>query len=345
MERIMSRSIQIERSSRSQPCELCSGHEFDIVSRIDRRSDPLSTVACRSCGLVSHESIPSDADVEQYYAHDYRNDYHGEHTPSSHRILRAWEGAQWLLNLLRPYVRQGSRVFEVGAGIGFNVKSFEADGFQAEGIEPGQGFQKYSQDVLRANVKCLSLFDMSPTPQYDFILLVHVIEHFNSPKKALEHIRHLLRPDGRLYVECPNLAEPHAAPGKLFHYAHIYNFTPDTLVAMAEAAGFKTVACLTERHGKALRYVFEKSEPKCEFSSASYGNTIASLRRYNDFTYHARPRYLWQRLKRDMRFASNHILPTLRVHRILNRLQQTSGGGTAPSDTISAGAATYVRAT
>lgn len=327
----MIRSIAIENSPRTQPCDFCDGADFELVSRFDRRSQPLRTVVCRDCGLVSHETIPSDAEVEAYYAHEYRNDYHGELTPSAHRVIRAWEGARWLLNLVRPYVLEGSEVFEIGAGIGFNVKCFEAEGFRSTGIEPGIGFQQYSRERLQARIQRQSLFDLPATPRCDFILLVHVIEHFNSPRRALEHIHSLLRDNGRLYVECPNLGEPHAAPSKLFHFAHIYNFTPDTLEALAHSCGFSTVACLTEPQGKALRYVFEKGAVRNQTPPHGYRNTLASLSRFDDVTYYARPTYAWHRITRDVRFASNRVFAEYRVRRLLRQLQRTSGGDQGPA--------------
>ncbi|MEZ6087394.1 MAG: hypothetical protein R3C05_05070 [Pirellulaceae bacterium] len=38
-----------------------------------------------------------------------------------------------------------------------------------------------------------------------------------------------MRPDGKLYIEVPNFGMPHAAPDRVFHYGHIYNFTEISL--------------------------------------------------------------------------------------------------------------------
>ena len=84
---------------------------------------------------------------------------------------------------LLPYVPAGSRIFEIGAGIGCTVKSFELAGFDSSGIEPGRGFEQFGRDVLRARLECKQLEDLPPTPSHDFILLVHVIEHLASRVK------------------------------------------------------------------------------------------------------------------------------------------------------------------
>ena len=195
----------LEPSPRDQACDLCDGTQFEILDRLDRRQHPLTTVICRHCGLVSHEQIPDEHALDRYYQIDYRQDYHGEISPAPHRVVRAWQGGQWLFDRLKPYVPRGSRVCEIGAGIGCTVKVFELAGYQAEGIEPGVGFHRFAQDQLRAKVRRCNLYDLPAQRSYDFMLLVHVIEHFRSPKRALQSIHTLLRDDGQLYVECPNL--------------------------------------------------------------------------------------------------------------------------------------------
>lgn len=316
----------MESSARQTPCDLCGETSFSIVDRRDRRNQPLTTVVCQHCGLVSHERVPSDAELNEYYATHYRQDYHGEITPSAHRVLRAWEGGQRLLRLLRPYVRPESHVCEIGAGIGCTVKAFELAGFRASGIEPGVGFHQYSRNVLRTELQPLKLEDLPQVPSYDFLLLVHVIEHFSSPRSALQSLWHLLKPGGRLYVECPNLGAPHASPGKMFHFAHIHNFTPDTLQMLAESCGFDVLVNLGKPNDRVLRYLLTKTEPRpFKLRLGSFQRTIDALHRYSPVTYHLRLGYWGERIKRDVHFLSNRILASTRVKSIENLCRQVDG--------------------
>jgi len=325
-----------DRSSRTTACDLCDGRDFEIVSRRDRRGRNFNTVVCCTCGLVAHERMPTEEELAEYYASHYRLDYHQELKPSAHRVLRAWEGGCWLLNLVRPYVRPGSLVCEIGAGIGCTVKAFEQAGFDAIGIEPGIGFQRYGQQVLGARIELQSLEDLPRTPQFDFVLLVHVLEHFRSPREALQQVRGLLRPGGRVYVECPNLAGPHSAPGRLFHFAHVHNFTPDTMEMLAESCGLEVVAQLTAPDDRTVRYVFTPG-PRSELAirPESYARSCEAIRRYNGLTYTLRWNYLRERLGREVRFLSNHFLATRRLKRLLARLQDSAAASrsleTAPA--------------
>lgn len=308
---------------RDTACDLCGRHEVETVSNRDRRGNPLASVVCRHCGLVSHEPIPTDDELDEYYRRDYRRDYHGELTPSPHRVIRAWRNGGRLLARLGRFVEPGSDVFEVGAGIGCTVKRFELAGMNASGIEPNAGFQSYSRDRLCARVHAGRLTDATERAAYDLVLLIHVIEHFNSPRKALEHIHGLLRPHGLLYVECPNLFAPHAAPGKQFHFAHVHNFTPWTLAMLAESCGFIVRRRLSGQKDRDLAFVLERSDrPRLRVERISYLRSVEAIDRFNTLTYHLRGSYLAHRVGQFLRHTSQHVAAKLRVRRIEAQCRQ-----------------------
>ena len=80
-------------------------------------------------------------------------------------------------------------------------------------------------DILKAE---------APAQQYDLITISEVLEHLETPDVALKFLRKALRAGGRIFINVPlNSPSPD----------HIYLFeTPDVLIAMVEAAGFRVVA-------------------------------------------------------------------------------------------------------
>jgi SAM-dependent methyltransferase len=126
-----------------------------------------------------------------------------------------------------------------------------------------------------------------------------VIEHFNSPSRALKTIHRLVRPHGRLYLECPNLAAPFAAPGRLFHVAHVYNFTPWTLLALAAKCGFELETWLSEPHDSNLEVLLRWVEQGREdLDPLGCSRTKERLACYSTLTYHLRTGYLANRLRK-----------------------------------------------
>lgn len=310
-------------TSTAKRCDLCGDRGFELVATLDRRGKPLNTVVCTTCGLVAHARIPSDAELDRYYSDEYRQDYHGEFAPSDRRVCRAWNNGQRLLSQLSPYVERGASVFEIGAGIGCNVKSFELAGFAAAGIEPGVGFQQYAQQKLLADIKCERLFDLPQTPRHDLVLLIHVIEHFNSPRNALDHIHSILRPGGKLYVECPNLAAPFARQSRMFHFAHIHNFTPATLAMMALRCGFHVERQFSTRDDPNLQMLLTKVEnTRRVIYPESYAQTKAALNRYNNFTYHVRWNYVWPRVRKLASYLGEHLTASRQVRGLLTKCHE-----------------------
>jgi len=318
-----SQTTSQRRYVRNQPCDLCGGGRFDVVAQLDRRGHKLTTVVCRQCGLVSHGRIPSDAQLAEYYGKKYRRDYHGETAPSAHRVIRAWKNGRRIFGRLEEYLRRGDRVFEIGAGIGCTVRAFEMAGFRASGIEPGEGFHAFSTDQLCTTIENVNLADLKHAATYDLVLLIHVIEHFNSPSKALRHIHRLLKPGGRLYVECPNVLAPHAAPLKLFHFAHVHNFTPKTLGMMAQACGFAIQKQLSGDRDKNLMMLLTRRErAELCIDSESYASTMEALTRYSTLGYHLRWRYLRDRLQTVTAQLSEHVMSKWRLARIVRQCKR-----------------------
>jgi len=278
-------------------CDLCGENRFQIIARRDRRGRELLIDLCLECGLVMHHEIPTEQDLHEFYARQYRWQYHGETTPSARRVMRAWRVAQELVDRIAPLLPAGANILDVGAGIGCVVKQFEMRGFTATGIEPGLGFQGYARQIIRADVRCATLEDLPLVAAYDAILLVHVIEHLRSPRQSLRRLHQMLRPGGLLYVACPNLGAPFARRAKLFHYAHIYNFTRETLGMLAESCGYACVRWLSDERDPELCVLLRREQrSETHVSPSGCRATLEALERYNLVTYHLRWCYIRPRL-------------------------------------------------
>ena len=309
-------------ASGRKACDLCGGQSFEQIASRDRHGRDLATGICVHCGLVAHLEIPSDEELAEFYARQYRQQYHGEETPSARRLVRAWKNGQRIIDQLSPYVSPGDRVFEVGAGIGCTVKGFEQHGCRASGVEPHEGFREFSCRELRADLAAGDLDRLPAMAPQDLVLLVHVIEHLASPTRALNRIRELLKPGGRLYVECPNLAAPFARRSQLFHFAHIHNFTPATLSMLAEKCGFAVERRFSSDDDPNLQMLLTRIDSvRLNVDRDSYAATLRALSRYNNLTYHLRASYLRSRLRKIGSYAAEHLFARRQARQIRTSCQ------------------------
>ncbi len=256
-----------------------------------------------------HMPVPDEAELARYYAERYRRDYHGETRPSPRRVMRAWKNGERIAARLAPILPEGASVLEIGAGIGCTVKALELEGFAARGIEPNRDFGRYGREMLRADVREGRLEDLGEGEHADAVLLVHVIEHLVSPRRALARIRALLPEGGLLYLECPNAWAPHAPLSRMFHFAHIYNFTPQTLLALAAECGFALERMFTDEEDPNIEALFVKAEPRrVAHELAGHADALlARLARFDWLRYHLRRDYLRRRWKKLLGYAGEYL--------------------------------------
>jgi 2-polyprenyl-3-methyl-5-hydroxy-6-metoxy-1,4-benzoquinol methylase len=315
----------------SRACDLCSKAEFETIAKFDRDGNPLETVICTTCGLISHADVPSDEQLDAFYARQYREQYHGEVTPSERRIVRAWRNGGRILEQFRPFLRSGARICEVGAGIGCTVKQFDLAGFDARGIEPHEGFLRFARDRLRARVEHAKLQDMPPDCSFDAILLVHVIEHFGSPRDALRRMHGMLVRDGLLYIECPNVGAPFSVRHRLFHRAHTYNFTLSSLAMLARSCGFELQRCFGDRRDGNLQVVFRKGEPRqVVIDPINRAETLAALAAATPLKQYFRPEYISSRALKISGYIHERLTARTQLLQIMRQCGETSLPAGAP---------------
>jgi len=314
-------------------CDLCGGDRFAPVAHLDRRGKPLDTVVCTRCGLVSQARIPSDDELRGFFEVEHHRAHHGELTPSARRVMRAWRKGELIKRRLTPFIRRSDRVIEIGAGIGCTVKILELAGYETSGVDPNESLCSYAVTRLHAKMRQGSLLDLPADTKYDVALLVQAIEHVRSPRQALEHVHRILRPGGRVYVECHNAAAPFTAVRRLSHFGHVYNFTPATLDMLARLSGFEAVTQFATPDDPELRLLLVKSEPReCTIDPDSYRQTIAALARRDPLAHYLRYDYLRTQLAALARYASELMFSRLYVRRCLALCNESAAARAAVSD-------------
>jgi predicted TPR repeat methyltransferase len=184
-----------------EPCPACS----HANSRIPFPDHP-ALAGCPSCGLLFR--------TDRFQIHDPNAAYHRDAEISRpHDLIGEEEFRQ-------PYYEtQAARIsgwfdnlgslLEIGAGTGGLLKSLEAKGWDAEGIEPSETLLAFARSRLGEKVllhHCLlgqaeELLSLRP---YRAIVALDVIEHLPDidllPAKAFDW----LVPDGLLFLQTPN---------------------------------------------------------------------------------------------------------------------------------------------
>lgn len=144
--------------------------------------------------------MPADKTLNELYSGDY--EFRVDNT-SLHRFRKM---SRKIVAELMRLNHTGTTLLDIGTGYGTFVEIAGSTGLDAIGIEPAKNLYKSASSKVKDKILHLELdgFIRINTKKYDFITLIHVLEHVKRPKVFLEKVFALLSPGGVLYIETPN---------------------------------------------------------------------------------------------------------------------------------------------
>jgi SAM-dependent methyltransferase len=120
-------------------------------------------------------------------------------------------GVANIIRLLRPHVRAGDKVLEIGFAPGKQLAHLaRAWGARVSGLDyspPGiaQARELFAHLGLDGDLRCEDLFAPSfPDQSFDVVYSLGLIEHFDNPAVAVERHYRFVKPGGRLVIAIPN---------------------------------------------------------------------------------------------------------------------------------------------
>lgn len=230
-----------------QTCPNCPGSSTRIVFNIRQGN---RVVQCAECKLQFTETFPDyEKAAPEIYDYDY---FKGAIDKQKQREEVFME----LLSEVESILNRKGRLLDVGAGEGTLLKIAAKQGWEAEGTEIASAMIRYVREDLRLTIHQGKLEEIKlPARSFDAIILNHVLEHVENPRKTLEKVGDFLRSDGVVRIEVPNLASL-SSRAKNFqsrlklkknpwkHYStghHFWFFTPRTLKKTLETAGLSPI--------------------------------------------------------------------------------------------------------
>lgn len=195
--------------------------------------------SCQSCGLVQADAATiDDEQLTDYYRFAYRQEAKitSNKNAASQRYYKARAIALRDLAARHLANHPVRRIFEVGAGYGYNLSEMRALYPDAELLT-----DEIDEDLKEAMGAVHGALDDGP---YDIIIMSHVLEHFTDPGVWLERARNALAAEGVLVVEVPNDLNGTSSVTACDE-PHISFFTAETLRRRLETAGLQVLEMFT----------------------------------------------------------------------------------------------------
>ncbi len=227
-----------------RPCPVCAGVERRVLHRQRFRDGPLGdgydVVVCRQCGAGFAEGIPSQEELDRYYAGQSKYTYdHAGGAESPYDFKRFETIADQLIPFLSS---REVRILDVGCATGGLLSVFKQRGFgNVLGIDPSPACAPAARRLHGVEVRTATLAQLAGWQEtFDLILLVGVLEHLRDVQPAVRTVAGRLKPGGLLYCAQPDVtafADCVNAPYQQFSVEHVNFFSETSLNRLMAACG------------------------------------------------------------------------------------------------------------
>jgi 2-polyprenyl-3-methyl-5-hydroxy-6-metoxy-1,4-benzoquinol methylase len=240
-------------------CNLCNGGQFKLLKNALRDDKQVCKVfRCLKCGHIQLLPRPGAKDDREFYNKNLQDKERKK--VIRYGILKAnnsFDTQRHAQLIQRLCSDKKARIVDIGAGYGFFVDELFRSGYKnVLGIEISSQRRKLGQRHTKAKIMDFDLNSPSrDIGKFDLATLFHVLEHMAEPIKFLENCRKLVKKNGSLVCEVPNVNELLLKTCREYNdfywiRAHLNYFSAKSLQECFKLAGFKKVRIqFAQRYG------------------------------------------------------------------------------------------------
>lgn len=219
-------------------CPVCSGQFFFQWGKVGT----YEILKCKGCGLGITSPFPSSEELAKSNQETYQVEQ---------RIQTYLSRQDYFERRYKQYVnkiktfKQKGRLLDIGCNIGLFLKVARQEGFEVTGVELNKECAEYGKKNFSLDIRTEYLHEIAfPEQSFDVITLFDVLEHVPDLHGFILEVAGILKSDGLLVVQMPNLDSLMADITRskwnwLTPPDHLYHFTPHSIIKFLEINGFK----------------------------------------------------------------------------------------------------------
>lgn len=196
----------------------------------------LEYAACMKCGHCIQTQLPDFTILNDLYAdyYQYPSPLEANFEPTRDNQFSAI-ALEYLLKNIPP--SEGGDILEVACFDGYVLKKLQKEGYTVTGCDPSEGAligQKHGVNIYREFFNPNKF--KSRGELFDVIISRHFLEHVTDPQAYVSNFKKILRPNGVLIIEVPNVSY-YLSNGimEVFSPQHIQGFTGASLTRLLNA--------------------------------------------------------------------------------------------------------------
>jgi len=294
----MKKCLKIVRKKEAvvKTCILCNS-KYKVLFNHKSLSGPL--VKCVNCDLIWVDITGDLKPIKDFQSADERKDAYlksarialdklniKSEIEISEREKRKINFAYRVrkINKIWQKPKDSTNLLEIGCGEGLFLDQARNSGYQVSGIEPNEKASRYARDILGINVTPATLAESEiEHDSIDIVVMLHVLEHLLDPRKEISEIRNILKKNGLLVLELPNIG---SLPYKLLRKKwrqfsipdHYWFFSKKTITILLEKQGFKIIQIKSIGKRVSFRFFLNRLERTMRIPAIILGRLAKYLR-------------------------------------------------------------------
>src|SRR5204862_2211689 len=164
--------------------------------------------ACLSCHCLFLNPMPANEEIAGFYPNQY---WWNASKPgvlkqleAVYRRLALHDHGSFIVRAAGN--RSGLDLLDVGCGSGTLLGLMQKRGFRAIGVDFSAEAAEVAETENGVRVVVGSLEQAAlPDHSFDIVTLFHVMEHVTNPREVLKEVSRVLKPDGAVVIQVPNI--------------------------------------------------------------------------------------------------------------------------------------------
>jgi 2-polyprenyl-3-methyl-5-hydroxy-6-metoxy-1,4-benzoquinol methylase len=197
-------------------CNLCNLDDTEVLffkkDKFVLSDEDFRIVQCRNCGLFYINPRPKEYEIVNFYPDIYSwkktlktDSFFTQMIKRLEKIYRYHLLNYEINKVLRFTKLKNGKVLDIGCATGDRLEVFRRKGLDTYGVEISSS-AKYARGHFGLNVKQGNLFEANyPDSFFDIITLHNVLEHMHNPQKIIEEVHRILKEDGTVVIQVPNI--------------------------------------------------------------------------------------------------------------------------------------------
>ncbi|WP_411682049.1 class I SAM-dependent methyltransferase [Clostridium thailandense] len=230
-------------------CIVCDNAQHTLIFK----KSNYEVVRCNKCGMVHIEPMPTLEETIGYYQSYGQAQYTEEYIKQNINKTYVEGRFEFYKNLLLKYYNEGSSVLDIGCHCAEFLKVLKNANFDVYGLEVSKSISKAVEENLNIPVYNVDISKLSTDQKFDVISALSVLEHTPNPDIMIKKIYNLLKDDGYLLLEVPNV-DSYESQAVLYFFSqtlnywfhptppiHLYEFNKVTINSFLNKYGFQII--------------------------------------------------------------------------------------------------------